>query len=516
MEHTTGFNQQNWTAFPEGERLLPLESLTQIIPIGVSTFLNFFLASHSAVAVTLILAWSFSGFVTAAFARFLGASNGAAVGAGVLCQMLPGLANGATSVPGVLWYGFVLLVLTRSLVWHRRPSRRNTLLLLLALLSSAGADGYVFYAGLICHLVVLLFTLLERRRRGQTTPFVALALVPLLLPLLAYVQAIFLSAFFDSGRRFRTPRLELWERVALHPFDYFRPHPESLYFGLSENLFPDWTGSEPRLSVAFPGLAITLVILLGVFFSLRNGLSHLRLAYLSALVLGLLSIQPNLKFYSLEVWNPAILLLPLIPGSIYLDRLGNFAMVVLIATAGAVLSLKFRLRSRAMGAILSLLIVAVTAMENSPLAIRKDTHEALQYSSIRAEISGDPVVFLPQYFVGRLWYQQEYIGSPMVNSIDGQLPVNDSLTREIQKNPRTDPRKVCDFREVGADYAVVEETWLQGSSPLARTLSADDFEASLIVSVKAHELGETRLYVFDLEACETSEQRLSSSSFTTR
>lgn len=504
MQYMDGMSLDSlWTAYPSGENLWPIQSLTQLFPNMLLAMLSQFFDAFTAVNLLIVIAWAFTGIASLILLRTLGAGFITALIGGVLIQAQPSVQFAATSVISLLFLGFPLLICAIMFKAARVFDAKTTNYALLILIISAFTDGYIYYFGYVCFSTMLISIAIASGLKSITDVRVLLTkLTTGALPIIAaYLFSYGQTPKQDLSRVLTPPSLDILNANGLTPFDYLRPHAESARVKFS-------CGSlctEPffRSSVSNFGLTLFLALIFALFWvTLRKKWTYdLSVLTLVTFIIFLLSLRMTFIVGGFNLFNPSFLLVPLFPGALYLDRFGILACTLCIVVTLSIFSKA--ISSTAHKKILYMVVLIATSanlIDQNPFGTREMSVEYKSYEQIVNVLSlgnSNAVIFSPYTFHGRRWLQQAYISLPMGNSL-----FNPSLNALPELTDLSNAKSVaCTLRNNGITHLISESGSNTGAENSYAVVVKDSRFFTLRASsqVPAYEAGTTQLDIFEIK-----------------
>jgi hypothetical protein len=136
------------TAAPTGESIWRWQTMTQALQVVSLWGFTRVLEPAHAVNVFVLLGWIVTGIAGYLLARSVGAGVFIALGAGVLCQMLPSIPTMASNFTSYVYVGVPLLVLTAAITVMTDPSWMRIAILATSLAFTAFFDPYWLFFSL--------------------------------------------------------------------------------------------------------------------------------------------------------------------------------------------------------------------------------------------------------------------------------------------------------------------------------------------------------------------------------
>jgi hypothetical protein len=491
-----------WTAYPGGENLWPIQSLTQLFPNILLGILSQFFDAFTAVNLLIIAAWAFTGIASVILLRILGAGFITALIGGVLIQAQPSMQFAATSVISLLFLGFPILICAIMLKVTRVSDAKHINYALFILTISAFTDGYIYYFGYVCFSTMLISIAITSEAKSITDvgPFLTKLTTGALPIIAAYLVSYVQTSNQELSRVLAPPSLEILNNNGLIPFDYVSPHAESPRVGISCGSL--CTEPTYRLSVSNFGIIFSLALIFALFWVTFRKMWTYKLTVLTlvTIIIFLLSLKMTFVVGGFTLFNPSFLFVPLFPGALYLDRFGVLACTLSIVILISIFSRS--ISSTAHKKVLYMVVFVVTSanlIDQNPFGTREMSVEYKSYEQITNVLSFDnsnAVIFSPYTFHGRRWLQQGYISLPMGNSL-----FNPSLNALPELTDLSNAKSVaCVLRANGITHLISESGSNQGADNPYKVLVKDSRFFALRASseVPAYESGTTQLDTYEI------------------
>jgi hypothetical protein len=503
MQYMDGITVNSlWTAYPDGENLWHIQSLTQLFPNMLLGILSQFFDAFTAVNLLIVIAWAFTGIASVILLRMLGAGFITALIGGALIQAQPSMQFAATSVISLLFLGFPILICAIMFKVARVSDAKPINCALLVLIISAFTDGYIYYLGYVCFSTMLISIAIAGRAKSFTDIGVLLTrLTTGALPIIAaYLVSYVQTPNQDLSRVLTPPSLEILNNNGLIPFDYVRPHAESSRIGISCGSL--CTEPEYRLSVSNFGLIFSLALMFALFWvTLRKmWIYDLTVLTLVTMIIFLLSLKMTFVVGGFTLFNPSFLFVPLFPGALYLDRFGVLACTLCIVILLSIFSRAvFTTAHKTVLYMVVFIVTSANLIDQNPFGTREMSVEYKSYEQINNVLSLDnsnAVIFSPYTFHGRRWLQQAYISLPMGNSL-----FNPSLNALPELTDLSSASSVaCTLRANGITHLISESGSNQGADNPYKVLVKDSRFFALRASseVPAYESGTTQLDTYEI------------------
>lgn len=501
MQYMDGITlHPKWTAYPGGENLWSLPSLTQLFQNMLLGVLSQFFDAFTAVNLLIVIAWAFTGIASVILLRTLGVGFITALIGGALIQAQPSMQFAAVSVTSLLFLGFPILICAIMFRVTRVSDAKLINYALLLLIISAFTDGYIYYFGYVCFSTMLISIAIASR--AKSTSDIGALLTKLTTGALPIITA-YLVSYAQTPKQglirvLTPPSLEILNTNGLTPFDYLRPHAESARVEFS-------CGSlctEPfyRLSLSNFGLILLLALTFALFWvTLREKWTYdLTVLTLVTFIIFLLSLRMTFIVGGFNLFNPSFLLVPLFPGALYLDRFGVLASTLCIVILISIFSKAISSTVHKKVLYMVVIIVASTNLsDQNPFGTREMSVEYKSYEQINNVLTVDnanAVIFSPPAFIYRSWLQQAYISLPMGNSL-----INPSYYALPELADLSNANSVaCTLRDNGITHLISES----GSNVDAYSNVVKDskfFTLRASSQVPAYESGTTQLDIYEIK-----------------
>jgi|GEM_PF-4304316 len=141
------------TAMPSGESIWRWQAISQALQVTSLWGLTRVFDPALSVNIFVLLGWIITGIGGYVLARVLGAGNFAALGAGVICQMLPSMPTMSANYTSYVYIGVPLLVLAAVIVATTDPTWAHAGVLATSLVITAIFDPYWLFFSLAMLLV---------------------------------------------------------------------------------------------------------------------------------------------------------------------------------------------------------------------------------------------------------------------------------------------------------------------------------------------------------------------------
>lgn len=498
MVHPLG--QEFWTNYPSGELLWNLSSLTQTWQFIYLWLFGKFLDPFFVANTFLLLGWLITGLAVFELSKSIGLNNQYSLAAGISSQFLPGLQLASATVPSLAFSGIPVFVLALIIRWSQTHKYIYFVIGSSAVVFSALFDGYIYYFSFVIFWVAFLikprvhFLAIWNSRFKWLNVFLILSVSA--LPLAAKLAHLFGLDSSGTTRGLVSPSPGLMQVNGFSILQFFQPHPESIYgVGfLAEEQIENYS----RVSASFLGFVIAFFVLVFIFQVLIRRSSQLLTVLAAATIFFLLSLKAGFSVLGLVLPNPTIVLLWFFPGLLYVDRtsfvLQNLAVVMCF---GGIWFVFHRISNWSTNSFIPFVAMLLIFVEMMPLSSRVVVDEYSDYENIRSAVNSEPVLFLPETFLGRGWIQQVFVDAPMANSL--QHPFLARLFID-QPFPNAPEKIACSLAKSGIKFVLLEQSYLLKDPAVRKRLVEPYFSEVSNAEVSAFEKDHTTLSVLSVHS----------------